>query len=595
MSPLTPTRLTANQPVIPGNLGDDKSNAPTYLLLKRNIYYFRYALPRESQRTLGRSELRISLRTSYLRTARFRARMLFAEVGKIFLEGMMLEYKEIRRRMNILLQRLLEQEHADLSTRNGLAFGKIDISYGQLRASQAEMLLHWNSQPMLEKLAPECLVELLRSGAFNCEELSAENSLQIVKAYNEMQSTMHRIVAARSRGDFLMEEEIMGRDFGKLPYENANQPPKTSTAVETKSKHYAKQPQGALLYSEAMERYISQKLQDGEWRDHSVMDHRGRLGEFLSIIGDKPIQDITRDEMRRFRETLRKLPPNRTRIKEFRGKSIQELLDLNVKKTLNVKTVNILIEAVSGMLAWYVREGVLEANPATHLQIKDPRQAVELREAFSSEELAKIFAHPKFSQKKFRSLSYYWIPLIALYTGMRLEEIAQLHCADIYESTKGIWVIDINDSGLDEQGRPKLLKNKNARRIEPVHPDLVKLGLLDYHADMAKGKHVRLFPDLKKSDGAVKFGKQPGKQFKAVVTDTLGETPGKTFHSLRHTFSNFYKQHGLQNDYFRQVFGHELPALAANQYGAKFPPKLLYEEVIAKLDYGCSFLSTQLK
>lgn len=586
MSPFTPTRLAANLPGVPGNLGNDKKRVPAYLGLKRGIYYFRYALPKDFKRALGRNELRISLRTSYLRTARFRARMLFAEVGKIFLEGSMLDYKEIRRRMNILLQRLLERDHEDLSEKKALVVGDTVIPYDQLRASQANILLCCNFEKSLEKLAPGCLIDLFRSGAFTREELSAENYLQIVKAYNEMQITMHRIEVARLRGDFLMEEEIMGRDFGKLPYENDSQSSEVSATVEIESKHQSRLPQKAVLYSEAMERYIKQKLQDGEWREHSVMDHRGRLSEFLSIIGDKPIQDITRDDMRHFRETLRKLPPNRKKTKEFRGKSIQELLELNIKTTLNVKTVNILVEAVSGMLAWYVREGVLESNPATRLQIKDTRQAIELRQAFSAEEITKIFSHPRFLRKEFKSLSYYWIPFIALYTGMRLEEIAQLHCTDIYESkTKDIWVIDINDSGLDELGRPKLLKNKNARRIVPVHPFLLQLGLLDYHADIAKEKHTRLFPDLNKSDGAIKFGKQPGKQFKSVVTAALRDASGKTFHSLRHTFADFYKQRGLQNDYFRQIFGHELPMLAAKQYGAKFPPDTLYTEIIVKLRY----------
>ena len=593
MSTRTPTSLASNLPVLHSISADDKKSPPTYLCLKRSIYYFRYVLSAEYRQRLSRSEVRISLRTSYLRVARFRARMLFAEVEKTFLEDIMLEYKEIRRRMNVLLQRLLEQDHRDVSDRKDITIGNINIPLHQLCASYAEMGVVWNnSAASLEHLAPDILITLLRSGVLLPSEvdgLSREQYLEIVKAYNEMHVTHNRLLAARLQGDFLQEEQIVLADFGKLPYEVEPRPLEVTTA--TQARNAVGQDKGDLLYSEAVERYATQKLSDGEWREHSVKDHRGRLMEFLAIVGDKPIGDITRDDMRYFRETLRKLPPNRTRVNEFKDKSIVELLALDVKKTLSVTTVNILVEAVGSMLGWYVREGLLESNPATHLQIKDTRQAVELREAFSTDELTRIFAHPKFSQRKFKSPSYFWIPLIALFTGMRLEEIAQLHCADIYESaTRGIWIIDINDTGLDEQGRPKLLKNKNARRIVPVHPMLLKLGLLDYHADIVKGKHTRLFPDLKKSEGTVKFGKQPGKQFKSVVTATLGESSGKTFHSLRHTFSDFFKQRGLQNDYFRQVFGHELPMLAANQYGAKFPPELLYKEVIVKLDYKEIFL-----
>lgn len=589
MPPLTPPSLESNFSAPRNMFADDKKGSPQYLCIKRSIYYFRYALPSAYRKYLARSEVRISLRTSYLRVARFRARMLFAEIERAFLEGIMLDYKEIRRRMNILLQNILEQDHRNISERKGLSIQErdIDIPYAQLINSNADILAAVNNnEEVLKKLVADIIPHLLFDRVFLPGEITIENSLEVVKAYNQMQVTANRIIAARANGDFMMEEEVMNRDYGKLPYE-AESGPVQDTSALTISEASVTKYETAFLYSEVMSRYITQKISDGDWGEHSLADHQGRLSEFLTIIGDKPIAKISRDDMRRFRETLRKLPPNRTRVKAFKGKRIQELLDMNIAKTLSITTVNIHVEAVGSMLEWCIREGMLETNPATRLQLKDKRQAVELRSAFTSEELSKIFSHPKFSQKKFKSLSYFWIPLIALYTGMRLEEIAQLHCSDVYESaTKGIWVIDINDSGVDEQQRPKLLKNKNARRLVPVHPVLISMGFLDYNTDIARKNHVRLFPDLNKSEGALKFGKQPGKQFKSVVTATLGKVAGKTFHSLRHTFSDFYKQRGLQNDYFRQVFGHELPMLAANQYGAKFPPELLYEEVIVKLGYG---------
>ena len=119
-----------------------------------------------------------------------------------------------------------------------------------------------------------------------------------------------------------------------------------------------------------------------------------------------------------------------------------------------------------------------------------------------------------------------------------------------------------------------------------MHDDLLKLGFLDYHRSVAANGHTRLFPELGKSQATAKYGKQPGKQFKSVVASVLEDHEKKSFHSLRHTFANFYKQRGWQNDVFRQLYGHEIPELSANQYGGKFPAELLYREVIAKLDYG---------
>ena len=98
MSPITP--IAPGPSCVPALRisGDDKKSSPAYLCLKRSIYYFRYALPKEPRLHWGRSELRLSLRTSYLRTARFRARMLLAEVEKTFLEDTMLENERKNRK-----------------------------------------------------------------------------------------------------------------------------------------------------------------------------------------------------------------------------------------------------------------------------------------------------------------------------------------------------------------------------------------------------------------------------------------------------------------------------------------------------------------
>lgn len=70
-----------------------------------------------------------------------------------------------------------------------------------------------------------------------------------------------------------------------------------------------------------------------------------------------------------------------------------------------------------------------------------------------------------------------------------------------------------------------------------------------------------------------------------MVNDVLGNPGKKSFHSLRHTFADFYKLKGLQTDFFRQLYGHDIPELATKQYGSRFPMELQYAEVIEKLDY----------
>ena len=46
--------------------------------------------------------------------------------------------------------------------------------------------------------------------------------------------------------------------------------------------------------------------------------------------------------------------------------------------------------------------------------------------------------------------AYYWVPLLGLYTGARLNEICQLYVNDIKEIDK-IWCIDINRKTNDKK------------------------------------------------------------------------------------------------------------------------------------------------
>lgn len=117
----------------------------------------------------------------------------------------------------------------------------------------------------------------------------------------------------------------------------------------------------------------------------------------------------------------------------------------------------------------------------------------------------------------------------------------------------------------------------------PVHQDLIELGLIDYRNRLAEHS-IRLFPELNKTDNSPKYGKQVGKQFSALVKKKQ-ITGKKSFHSLRHTFSNYFKKLNMHNDIFRQIFGHEATELAARQYGSKFPVKQCYDELISKIKW----------
>ena len=599
---------------------------PSFLYVKRKIYYFRYAFPQQLQIRFHRTEVRISLKTLDKREATERALFLKRTLILLINETCMLTFDEIKARLNTLLLKLVDskvkaltpykltlwESHSEspttesfqefhqieaksegkneamvLTTKSMRNMGKLlftsesaqQMLYlslltkeGQRSDATASYPIPSPEQPfrlewLFSLVADKNQTFLVNEGYFSKDEFEQHKAL-IGKLLVQMENTVHETVHMDEQGDYTATL--------KLASLASQQPPSSINNLSKPS----------LSLAEAINSYIDEKLHDGAWKKTSHDAVKNRLSFLTLILGEVALTSITRDMMRDFRETLKRLPPNIAKAHEFKGKSIGQILDMNPAKTLNIGTINDILEAVATMFEWCVRETLLQTNPATRLQMTDQRAPSSLRDAFSNEELAKIFSHESYTSYKDTSPQYYWIPLIALYSGMRLEEIAQLHCSDLYKTPKGTWVFDLNTRELDEYGFAKSLKNVNAARMVPVHPVLLDEGLLDYHARVVAAGEKRLFWQLSRSEKTVKYGKQPGKRFKATITAAIGPSDKKTFHSLRHTFADFYKQNGLQDDKFRQLYGHALPHLAASQYGSQFPPELLYNDVIARLNYG---------
>jgi integrase len=162
------------------------------------------------------------------------------------------------------------------------------------------------------------------------------------------------------------------------------------------------------------------------------------------------------------------------------------------------------------LFEWAVSEGLIQFNPARNLSLRDTRKEIDERLLFDNRDLELIFSHPKFSQGQFKYPAYFWVPLIGLFTGMRLEEISQLYTKDIYQKDN-IWIIDINEKAVDFEGFEKTLKNKYATRLVPVNNTLIEIGFIYFWKHLCERNYVRLFPELTKTEKSGKFGKQLGK------------------------------------------------------------------------------------
>jgi integrase len=201
-------------------------------------------------------------------------------------------------------------------------------------------------------------------------------------------------------------------------------------------------------------------------------------------------------------------------------------------------------------------------NPFSIVAARDDRSQEEKRTSFSIADLATIFRLESITSPK--RLEDRWVPLLALYTGARLEEIGQLLVSDVHREGN-ISLIHLNE--FDEHGaKKKRLKTVGSRRLIPVHPLLIDLGFDTYVVEARQRGDIRLFPGL--TEGAKgkltsAFSKRINRQIRSMIPDRR-----KTFHSLRHSFKAASQRAMVPEDVVEALMGHSSRSVSREVYGA---------------------------
>lgn len=148
-----------------------------------------------------------------------------------------------------------------------------------------------------------------------------------------------------------------------------------------------------------------------------------------------------------------------------------------------------------------------------------------------------------------------WLPLMALYTGARSNELAHLELADCFLDECGAYVLDFN-----LLGDHKSLKTDASERMTPVHPDLVALGLWGRVQRLKLAGETKLFPEL---NFAAQNGPANGPQRafsryleRLNITARGGGKVGH--HSFRDTVIEKLKRAGVSRELREEYTGHEL-------------------------------------
>ena len=231
-------------------------------------------------------------------------------------------------------------------------------------------------------------------------------------------------------------------------------------------------------------------------------------------------------------------------------------------KVITAVTVNNRLRKLSAFMNWCKSNGYINDNPLAGLRVMTGA-AKDARSSFEPTDLANLLDPANLVQESRKHPWRYWLPLLGRTTGARLEELCQLHVDDFLQQ-QGISCIRIDDSREGQN-----LKNSGSRRVLPVHPTLIELGLLRYVEEIKTAGAARIFPELEPTRG--KLGHAPSKWFGRYKT-RLGITDAKkTFHSFRHTFIDELRDAGIQDSLIKRMVGHEDGSVTFGIYGSRTP------------------------
>jgi integrase len=370
-----------------------------------------------------------------------------------------------------------------------------------------------------------------------------------------------------------------------LPQPVAALPPTPSAAsAQTHVKAETLRLMADAPLAEAIDRYIDSIR-------HSIAlgtvnKYRSQCLVFMNIITqgkpDIAVSQISPQHIQAYVDRLPKLPRKTLPSQALCAPDVVP----GSREAKSAKTIFHHAAAIKALLDWLdsqkydVAQGLSSILKPLLRKPKKPRNRV-LR--FEPAQLKAIFESASYRDGSFKRASDYWVPLIGLYSGAREAEICQLKLDDIRKWDEGgFWYMDIND-----QGGGKLKTESSARQV-PLHPNLIRLGLLDYQAWLKKSGRSSMFEDEERNKYGhfVAFSKRFNR-FRGKLGIVAGVDEKLDFHSFRHTLTSALMKKGHEEYAINDITGHSnrQRGLAHQAYGDKVIMSKKYE-LISSLDFG---------
>jgi integrase len=579
-----------------------------HLSLRGGVFHWRARLPEAIARAAGRSHYARSLRTRDPREARFLAARLTSALALV--DGMLTmptpnptqriaQDEDLLRMLRAMFDQILERGELNRMARPaGFYPWTVDDNDSEEEQEVAEnttpfdKAVWWRSclqRNMLDEIEPFVARMLAREGLL----LPPQDARRLAFLRMALATTVeaHQLNGEREEGHY--RPAVFPFDNGPTPAAQATPPIGPGPVRQT--------------IQDAFRDYIREKVQLG-WSDSQASKAEATLNLFIGLVGTLPFAEITKPDAKRFRDALFQLPALYSRHALYRGLSPQQCVDkaeairaaLEASASdpleaaghqltreeakalvvhLHPKTMNNHIDSLGAFFNHAINvNGFVGPNPFKGLRLnaataqtyneRNNRTAFRLK--WPAPHLSRMFTAPLWSGCRSEARrwepgtliiedGWWWAPLVALFNGLRLEETLQLRTDDIAEED-GLLVLKVCSQPWHRA------KTNAARRVLPVHSELVRCGLLEFQAAARAAGSAVLFPEMPRTGKRWTLQNYFSKRF-STFRQRLEIPEQHDFHALRTTFDSALEGNVRSNTTMvRWLMGHSLANDMAKHY-----------------------------
>ena len=553
-----------------------------YIYKRNSIYHYRIVIPKNIMHLFGKKELHKSLKTKSKLLALKYAKILNENFQYIRQSIMMnkLSDKEIRQAIYNFVALKFEEADKELyfhpNPKDTLDW-QFDGWQEKVKILKEQITFENYSDDITNEA--KAVLEIVGKSAVKnidsvCKKLAEGHIQNILTIINKIDKDIYTTTLNPYSTDFITTT-LNSHHSANIHPELIPSPPLPSIVVAPD-----------ITLKELTDKYINHTNDERKWTKDNLKDNTNSLKLLLLHYGDNfNVKDIDRKSLLDFRSLVLKIPTQFALKTEYKAlTTLQAIIDKASEKKAKIISKNVVgkhLGRLSSFFHYCMINDYIDKNPFIDLSI-DTGNSKNSRRGYNNNEIELLFKTPTYTQDLEKTLQenpqHIFIPLIAMYTGMRMNEICQLYKTDIKIIDK-VWSIDINRS-LD-----KSVKNDDSVRKIPIHSKLIEAGFLKYIDSI---ETQRLWPNLKKyekyannEDGEGLYSKDFSKWYRTKINRKhITEDKQVVFHSFRHNTAIKLINKKVQGPHIAEILGHTQDLnMTFSRYGERISPALLQDEI----------------